>query len=116
MTSLRYLLSGLMLIVTVASVHAADVAGAKDHPLVSRYTGSEILKYQAKEFDRYVVPTGPSESSHQGPTSSQAYEGRITRLQFQSPSKSGGGFVPQVAMSPCVERCGDMPCEAGVCQ
>lgn len=46
MTTLRYLLSGLMLIGTAALVHAADVAGAKDHPLVSRYAGSEILKYE----------------------------------------------------------------------
>lgn len=85
MMTLRNLLSGLMLIVTAASVHAADVAGAKDHPLVTRYAGSEILKYQAKEFDRYVAPTGPSESSHRGPTSSQAYEGRITRLHYRAP-------------------------------
>ena len=86
MTTLRYLLSSLMLLVTAVSVHAADVAGAKDHPLVSHYAGSEILKYQAKEFDRYVAPTGPSESSHRGPTSSQAYEGRIMRLHYRAPA------------------------------
>lgn len=88
MTTLRYLLSSLMLIVTAVSVHAADVAGAKDHPQVTRYAGLEILEYEAKEFDRYVAPTGPSENSHQGPASSNTYEARITRLHYRAPVAS----------------------------
>lgn len=29
----------------------ADIAGSKDHPMVSRYDGSEIIKYEQRAFD-----------------------------------------------------------------
>ena len=30
---------------------AKDVAGSKDHPLVGRYAGSEIIDYKSEEFN-----------------------------------------------------------------
>jgi OmpA-OmpF porin, OOP family len=117
MATLRNLFTGMLLFAAAFAVHAADVAGAMDHPLVSRYAGSEILKYEAKEFDRYTVPTGPSESSQRGPKSSSAFEGRITRLHYRAPadrtalevfrnyeqSLRNGGFT-------VIHSCQDKPC------
>jgi outer membrane protein OmpA-like peptidoglycan-associated protein len=35
-----------------------DVPGSADHPLLTRYPGSVIVKYQQVAFDEYVVPLG----------------------------------------------------------
>lgn len=88
--------------------HAADVSGSKDHPVVSRYAGSEILKYEVKDFDSFSVPTGQVRDRRSGASSSQALEGRITRLHYRAPegrsalevfrnyqqSLQAGGFTP----------------------
>ena len=64
---------------------AADVPGSKDHPVVSRYAGSEILKYDVKDFDSFSLPTGQVRDRRSGASSSQALEGRITRIQYRAP-------------------------------
>jgi outer membrane protein OmpA-like peptidoglycan-associated protein len=68
-----------------AAIHAGDVPGAKDHPIVSRYTGSEILKYEAKEFDGFTLPTGSARDRRSGASSTQQLEGRITRIHYRAP-------------------------------
>ena len=39
---------------------SADKAGAKDHPLISRYEGSEIIGYLTSTYDSYLLTTKPS--------------------------------------------------------
>ena len=68
------------------SAYAADVAGSKDHPVVSRYAGSDILKYEAKDFDRYTLSLGASRDKRRGPGEINAIEGRITRLNYRAPA------------------------------
>ena len=41
----------MVLMLLPGVVLAKDVAGARDHPLVGRYQGSEISFYAASEFD-----------------------------------------------------------------
>lgn len=98
------LLAGLTL---WSSGDAADVAGSKDHPIVSRYAGSEILKYETKEFDSFVLPTGSVRDRRSGASTSQQLEGRVTRIHYRAPearsalevfrnyqqSLQGGGFT-----------------------
>lgn len=38
---------------------AADVEGGKDHPLVGRYDGAEIVGYSASDYDEATVLDGP---------------------------------------------------------
>jgi outer membrane protein OmpA-like peptidoglycan-associated protein len=38
-------------------VRAADLAGAKDHPLLKRFGGSEIVAYEIKRFDAFDLQT-----------------------------------------------------------
>ncbi|MGA8278228.1 MAG: OmpA family protein [Rhodanobacteraceae bacterium] len=33
----------------------ADIAGSRDHPLLSRYPGSEIIAYEAKDYDAILI-------------------------------------------------------------
>ena len=78
--------AGLMLMLGILSgpVLAKDVPGSKDHPLVKRYEGSEILKYEQKQYDSLVIPLGMAENS-QKLEKSMTVEGVITRLTYKAP-------------------------------
>lgn len=53
---------------------------------MSRYAGSEILKYDAKAFDRYALPLGRSDDRRTGPSKTEALEGRVTRINYRAPA------------------------------
>lgn len=81
---------GLTLLFIAGSVHGADVAGSKDHRMVSRYEGSEILRYDAKAFDSVELLSGPIVKYHHGrvPENDSAYtrvEGTYTRITYGAP-------------------------------
>lgn len=69
-----------------------DLEEGADHPLVSRYEGSIILGYDAREFDEFELPLGPIRriDSDRGivvePSSSQRLEGRVTRVLYVAPA------------------------------
>jgi len=42
-----------------APVSAEDFAGSKDHPILTRYPGSEIKWYDVQAFSPYYIATGP---------------------------------------------------------
>lgn len=79
------LICGLMSsLATVAAGQGQDVEGGKDHPLVSRYTGSWIIAYGFREYDEYLFPTGKllaEDKLQQG----EHLEGKITRITYQAP-------------------------------
>jgi outer membrane protein OmpA-like peptidoglycan-associated protein len=62
-----------------------DVEGSKDHPLISRYPGSYIAKYLAKEFDEFALPLGPVDEENKI-TKNQPLEGKITRIVYVAPA------------------------------
>ena len=39
----------------LGTAQAADVKGGKDHPLISRFAGAELERYEQKDFDEAVV-------------------------------------------------------------
>ena len=39
--------------------YAADIQGNQDHPLMTRFSGSEIIAYETKSFDEYRLVLGP---------------------------------------------------------
>ncbi len=53
----------LFLILGGIPVIAEDIPGSQDHPLLKRYNGSDIIKYDRKSFDTYTIPLAPSKSS-----------------------------------------------------
>lgn len=66
----------------------ADVKGSKDHPLISRYSGSEIIGYEKKAFDGYRLVLGPhtrDANNNIVPKKKQDLEGRVTRILYKSP-------------------------------
>ncbi|GAA5184314.1 OmpA family protein [Niveibacterium umoris] len=81
-----------------ASIPKADIAGAKDSPLLGRYAGALIVSYETKEFDELTLPLGPlkrvadanKRDAHNNnvfePTQSRQLEGRRTRLVYLLPA------------------------------
>jgi OOP family OmpA-OmpF porin len=47
----------LILLIFTLQIQAADLPGAKDHPLLKRFAGSEIVGYDMKNFDILELQT-----------------------------------------------------------
>ena len=60
---------------------AADVAGSKDHPLVSRYEGAAITRYEQVEFDEYALVLGKYKGREIG--DHRTVEGRVTKIIYE---------------------------------
>ncbi len=74
-------LLGAMLLSTALPGHAEDVAGAKDHPLLTRFKGAEIRAYQQLDYDEAVMPDRPIEQESEAKTLD--LEGKITRISYR---------------------------------
>ena len=78
---------GLLIFVLVclpASLAAKDLDGSRDHSLVKRYEGSEIIRYKHSSFDSIAIPLGPSKNSS-ALTDSVTIEGAVTQLTYKVP-------------------------------
>jgi len=53
-----------------------DVEGSKDHPMISRYTGSVIMGYKPTSFDEFQMPLAKSHGK--GFDEVKKVEGNIT--------------------------------------
>ncbi|MHC1703947.1 MAG: hypothetical protein AB9846_08565 [Tenuifilaceae bacterium] len=78
----------LMLVATMVSISSfaqeKDLAGSKDHPLISRYPGSVIETYNLKQFDEYVFPLTREKENV---TKSQQLQGKVTRIGYLAPKE-----------------------------
>ena len=74
---------------TIFTAQASDAPGSEDHPMVTRYTGSEIDGYEVKGYDSFRLPLGPAVRNAEGekvPETQADLEGRITRILYRGPS------------------------------
>ena len=63
----------------------ADLAGGRDHPLMSRFAGAQLIGHQTLEFDRarfYRPGSAANEIDQDKPVD---VEGRVTRLLYLAP-------------------------------
>ncbi len=82
---MTWLLS-LIVLVSMSSALAADADGCKDHPLITRYPGSEILFCDEQQYNDYKVVTGPivfPSGSNWAFESQLDIGGKVTRLAYQ---------------------------------
>ena len=82
----------LTLVSGIAFSQSGDVEGSKDHPLVSRFSGSVIEYYDIKQFDEYTLPLGKAVSERDEErksvftlTESKRLEGKVTRIFYEAP-------------------------------
>lgn len=66
-----------------------DVAGGRDHPLVGRYDGSRIIRYEQREFAEVLLATRAlrrADGTRLARDGATPVEGRHTRLTYQGPA------------------------------
>lgn len=61
---------------------AEDVAGSKDHPVVTRYPDSVIKWYDVQAFEPYTIATGPV-TSYRAIDDWIETQGRTTRIYYE---------------------------------
>jgi len=95
----RALASFILIIAASGTALAADmppqdtVPGAKDHPLLSRYTGSVMVAYLAKTYDETDLVAGKFKpASGNAPPFEKILhvEGKITRIAYNFPKERSG--------------------------
>ena len=85
------LLGVFILISSITFAQERDIEGSKDHPLVSRFSGSVIKHYVLKQFDEYTLPLGKAvREFEEGEaifklTESKRLEGRVTLIFYEAP-------------------------------
>lgn len=80
---MRFLLLLGALVLGLGSAHAQDVDGSADHPLIPRYEGSEILKYETIEFTDFGIPT--AKAVRNSTDDLLTVEGRLARISYRTP-------------------------------
>ena len=70
----------------VLSAAYAEAEAGEDHPLISRYPGSELAYSEVREYDEYVLPIAPLEQNRLSET--LQLEGKVTHLQYRIQDRS----------------------------
>lgn len=89
----------LLALAMSAPAAAQDVKGSADHPLISRFAGSTIVRYRTADFDEYRLVTGPINGYRGGKRAaargteiddenSMRLEGRLTMITYEAPQNS----------------------------
>jgi OmpA-OmpF porin, OOP family len=86
---LQTLCYALLAILFSLMVEGADLKGAKDHPLISRYQGSELAAAETVPFESNQLPISYDDFDGYKWTKTQAIEGSRTRLIYISPVGKG---------------------------
>ena len=83
----RHLLLSLGALLSTGLAWPADKPGSVDHPLVSRYQGSEITGYVTSSYDSYLLTTKPSTkiTDPKTPARGMALEGAYTGIVYAAP-------------------------------
>lgn len=63
------------------SIFGQDIAGSKDHPLITRYPGSEIGYFEEQKYQEYHIATGP-ETGYKQIDKWVETEGKFTRIYY----------------------------------
>ena len=70
----------LLLLTTLAAAQQT----VKDHPLVSRFPGSEVSEYKSVEFDEFELPLGQIVDENKF-SKTQHLEGKVTKFKYTTP-------------------------------
>jgi len=76
-------ITAMLTVLAIPQARAADVAGSKDHPLITRYPGSSIAEYNQVQFGDYTLPLGIPQDGRF--SKSQRLEGKVTRIHYEIP-------------------------------
>ncbi len=74
-----------LMLIPFTSIAAKDIPGSKDLSDIGRYQDSEIIYYDAKEYDATTFATGPVQKESDAENTSLYIEGKITRIIYKIP-------------------------------
>ncbi len=80
--------------ISLALAADGDLPGARDYPGITRFAGSVITGYDAKDFARTRLQTAPFENGDA--TGDKRPEGRVTRIAYRT---GPGPSIPEVTQS-----------------
>jgi OOP family OmpA-OmpF porin len=83
MKNLRWTHVLFLLVVFPVLVVAQDIRDSQDHPLISRYPGQTIMRFDVKEFDPYNLVLSVDKSG--APDKVKKLEGKVTRIFYRNP-------------------------------
>ncbi|OFW05963.1 MAG: hypothetical protein A3I61_06720 [Acidobacteria bacterium RIFCSPLOWO2_02_FULL_68_18] len=65
-----------------------DAPGSADHPMITRFQGSQIIDYVQSDFDEYAAVLGRAGGSVSAPVwdKRQTLQGRLTRILYRLPA------------------------------
>lgn len=80
---------------TALAQRTSDVAGGKDHPLISRFQGSVIEFYKVLKWDSCTLPVSKLEWKDGGKSFPETIdiEGEVTRIQYSVSAEHNASFV-----------------------
>lgn len=83
------LTAALLFCLPALAVSAKDIAGSKDHPLVGRYQGSEIVSFKSSDFDEQRLLDRALPQRYVGDalddSNSRRIEGKVMRIRYEAP-------------------------------
>jgi len=86
----------LLILSVVGAASAGDLPGSKDHPLLKRFGGSEIVGYDSKRFITYDLQTSTFErydletKKRELVTPALKLEGSLTRIWYEAAGDTSG--------------------------
>ena len=81
---------GCLALISPQSVSAADVKGSQDHPLITRYPGSQIVGFFHSDFESVQFPRGTDiDYNTANFKTADTVEGDLTRIVYLSPTGKG---------------------------
>jgi outer membrane protein OmpA-like peptidoglycan-associated protein len=86
--SLAFLVALIAGLGVLAPAQESDPPGSKDHPMVSRFQGSVITKYNHADFGELVLPLS-NPRLRSGPEKSDRLEGKLTKFLYRIPEGHG---------------------------
>ncbi|AZZ94293.1 DUF4892 domain-containing protein [Hahella sp. KA22] len=125
MTARLFWRSATLLCLFITSLAmAGDIPGSEDHPMVSRYAGAEIIKYEKQAFTEISLAQTPIQQRggrDKNPGAFLELEGKLTRVAYRIPegrstlevyrnyeeALRGAGF--EILFSCKNEECGGKP-------
>jgi OmpA-OmpF porin, OOP family len=63
---------------------ARDVPGSADHPLLTRFPGSVIVKYRQADYEEFVLPLGKHAGGKKGFTRFETVAGKFTSFEYEN--------------------------------
>jgi len=89
-TRMEITLVTVMIVSGISITLPTLAADAKDHPVISRYEGSEITNYNEDTFNEYALfidKAGVSGGADKNPAAVTVIEGKVTEITYRNPAE-----------------------------